>query len=79
MTQLSESSLDDNRRSRSPAGQSYDEQRDGREVTLVPHILYVHSESLTPSHRPHKEGLGEERKELVLLLLYNVVFAFGRQ
>lgn len=48
-----------------PADQSYDEQHDGNEVTLVPHILNVNSHRLTPSHYPQKERLGEKEINLI--------------
>lgn len=43
-----------------PEDYSYDEEHDSDEVTLVPHVLNVHSDLLTQSlHCPQKERLWE--------------------
>lgn len=40
-----------------PADYSCDEQRDGSDVTFVPHIVNVRSHTLTPGHCAYKESL----------------------
>lgn len=45
-----------------PANQSDNEQADGSEITFIPHILNVESETLTPG-RPQKKRLEEDEKK----------------
>lgn len=53
-----------------PTDYSCDEQRDGSDVTFVPHILNVCSHTLTPGHCAYKESLGEENRIIRLKLFW---------
>lgn len=46
-----------------PAAHANKEERNGNEVTLVPHILSILSYPLCKSHAAHKECLNEREKE----------------
>lgn len=52
----------------SPAAQTQSEESDGREVTLVPHILDVVLHPLENKVTAHKEGLSTREKGVKILL-----------